>query len=493
MRTLICVAWVALRALSFSPNNGMTDGAPSLEQGRISPQSGGNPLQQGQPTGDFTIKTNAVLVTVDAIVRNHKGGFIGDLQAGDFAIYDDGVAQQISLFSPEQLPLAVALVVDRSPSIQPYLAQLHSAALTALQHLKPEDQVALFTFDMTPAQVSDLMQDRLRIAQMIGQIPGGVGTNIYDVLFDAAQYLHARALDKRRAIILVSDNCQSVPSIHSYRDTLQEVLEGAVTVYSIITRGDNPGSSYLEDPRSISRIAEESGGEVLNADSVGKLGAALDSAILNLKQGYILGFAPTNPGEDGSYHRLAVKLNTRDRCPGCQVQARSGYYAGVAAPLPLSTPPRAAGNPVASETKQLTDLEEYVAQSRILAARNDRSDLRDILFQINTTGVTDAEGTPQVRMDLQIDPSNIFFKIAGDRRVGRLRITAFYQDAKGKPLGADWRIMDMRLLEATYQQILLSGISYSTTIPLKAPKQVIKIVVYDPWSDRIGSRLVRQD
>jgi hypothetical protein len=36
-----------------------------------------------------------------------------------------------------------------------------------------------------------------------------------------------------------------------------------------------------------------------------------------------------------------------------------------------------------------------------------------------------------------------------------------------------------------------SGIQYSATIPLKVPEQLVKVVVYDAVSDRVGAMLVK--
>jgi hypothetical protein len=276
------------------------------------------------------------------------------------------------------------------------------------------------------------------------------------------------------------------------RETLQETLEAGVTLYSLRTPGDNPGTSDQGDPSSIGRIATETGGEILVAGT-GQLAEALDLAIMNLKHGYLLGFTPSDEGKEGSYHRLTVRLNAAQRCPGCRVQARSGYYAGAQAPAPPMKSSRGAGRPSSNSGSktQPINFEELIAQNRIYAARNINSDLTDIPFEISTAEVQDAKGKPQVRVDLQINPANVFFKILDERHIARLRITTFYQDLKGKPLGADWKILDMRLSEGTYQRILQSGIPYSITIPLKTPKQIIKVVVYDPGSDRSGSKLVK--
>jgi Ca-activated chloride channel family protein len=497
MGTFICMAWMIVGSLSAFAGGELTGSVRSAEPAGMPLPSGKQSGQKGLPAGEFTIRANTVLVTVDAVVRNDKGGFVGDLQAEDFRVYDNGVAQQISLFSREEFPLAIALVVDRSPSIQPYLTQLRSAALLALQRLKPEDEVALFAFDGFPAKVSDLTGDRRRIARMIGQIPGGNGTNIYDSLFEAASYLHAMAIDKRRAIILVSDNVPSVPGNHSHRDTLREALEGGVVIHSIKTLGENPSATGPGNPSAIARMATETGGVVINADTATDLTGALDAAITNLKQGYVLGFSPSDAGEEGSYHRLDVRLEGAQPCPGCRVQARSGYYAGAGVPSQTRNDLRAATKTGSRATKQLAalaappvDFEALVSQKRILSARDQPLDLRDIPFAITTSKVMDDQGKAQIKVDLQIQVSNIRFETVGDRHTGRLRITTFSMDSKGKILGSEWNIMDLRLLEETYQRILQSGIPYSTTIPLKAPKQIIKVVVYDPWSDKLGSRLV---
>ena len=492
MGTIICLAGMTLMALPLPITNPPIVSVPYVVPGPAISSSQTGQQQQGSSKSGLTFKSKSDLVTVDAIVRSDSGGFVGNLQLEDFAVYDNGVAQDVTLFSREQIPLAVALVVDRSQSVQPYLEQLQSAALATLERLKPDDQVALFSFDMKPARLSDLTRDRQRIAQMINQIPRGAGTNIYDALFDAAGYLYLNAPDRRRAIILISDNYESTGSIHKDSDTLQEMMETAVMLYSIKTRGDNPGISGLASAGNIARFAKQTGGEVLNVDTVNRFVETLDAALLNLTAGYVLGFVPSNMSAAGSYHRLDVKLIAAERCPKCLVQARAGYYAGVhphpAVPsAPLSTNPKPARIPMLG---QQVDLEVQAAHKRITEARSSGTDLKDIRFDVITTGTQDAKGKRQVKIDLWIDAANVLFKTGGDRRVGSLRITAFYLDAKGKSLSADWKIVDLRLTDGAYQQMMQWGISYSTTIPFQTTGRWVQVVIYDPGSDRLGSRLV---
>ena len=137
------------------------------------------------------------------------------------------------------------------------------------------------------------------------------------------------------------------------------------------------------------------------------------------------------------------------------------------------------------------DPEEAAVQKSIMAARDYNWDLDGLAIDVDITTARDAKNKPLVKIDLQIGAENVAFRVDGDRHVGQLRITAFYADSKGKLLGADWKRMDLHLYEATYQRILQKGIAYSTTIPLKSPSQIIRVIVYDLGSNRMGSRLMR--
>ncbi len=128
------------------------------------------------------------MVMVDAVVRDRNGRPIDNLQREDFRVFEDGTEQPITSFSQDKLPLAVALVVDRSGSIGFVMRQLRRAAYQTLSQLKPDDQVALFAFADQALRLEDLTTDRQRIASRISTIEARGGTNINDALYDAIHY-----------------------------------------------------------------------------------------------------------------------------------------------------------------------------------------------------------------------------------------------------------------------------------------------------------------
>ena len=118
-------------------------------------------------TDGFTLKVDVNMVVVEATVRDDKGRIVDDLKGENFHVFEDGVEQKITYFSRDELPLAVALVVDGSGSILPMLGELHRAAYDTLSQLKPEDQVALYAFAVHPERLVDLTTDRRSIAQSL--------------------------------------------------------------------------------------------------------------------------------------------------------------------------------------------------------------------------------------------------------------------------------------------------------------------------------------
>jgi Ca-activated chloride channel homolog len=420
----------------------------------------------------FKIRAEVDLATADVTVIGTPSA---ELRAEDFILFDNNVAQQISYFSRDQLPLAIAILIDKSGSTLPYLPVLQIAGITALRRLKPEDQVALFGFDQGFEKLSDLTEDRLQIADKIGQIQLGGITNIYDPLFNAAKYLKKTAPQRRHSIILISDNAHNYTGNHDAKQCRVELLETATTLHNIRIPNDR-------EDMDIRELAEETGGEVLEVEGPTSLKAALDNAIVRLRMQYTLGFNPSNPGKTGSFHKLDVRFAHQESCPGCQLLVRGGYYAGVTAPLP----PKGKTGTTPHHSPQNTD--EILVQRSILIAGTSRLDLDEISFTASTTEQMDSSSQPQVKIEMQIDPAEIEAPPVGEKRPTQMIVAIFYSDDKGALLGSNlWRI-EGRPNENNANREPGEPIPFSAKIPLKTPNQRLKIVVYDETSDKVGSK-----
>jgi VWFA-related protein len=287
-----------------------------------------------QPTATSTIKVEVDLVPVEVSVRNQDGRPLENLRRDDFRVLEDRVEQRIRYFSQAELPLALALVVDSSTSVAASLADLRRGALETLSLLKPDDQVALFSFTEKPEQVRALTTDRSALAEDIAAISPGGGTNISDALYEAALYLGRAAPGRRHAIILVSDNEPSVRGQHDNSQVIRAALDSATVIYSIkVGYFEHSRWYYLthSDPAlgSVEKDCRQTGGAVLDSRSAGSVTSALATLIAWLKEGYSLAYSSTNHRQDGAYRRIEVRLaprfgNSRKKYT---LYARDGYYA----------------------------------------------------------------------------------------------------------------------------------------------------------------------
>ncbi len=286
------------------------------------------------------------MVLVEATVRDDKGRIADDLKREDFRVFEDGVEQKITYFSRDELPLAVALVVDGSGSISPVLGELHHAAYDTLAQLKPEDQVALYAFAAHPERLVDLTTDRRSIAESIMGIGSAGGTNIADALYASIEYLGQEARERRHAVIMVSDNEPTAKGEFTGDDVIRLALETQTIVYSVRFGRDRLGGT-LDEPgwipgaRWVSKIMDETGGEIIDMAAVGSVQKAMAAVITRLKQRYTLGYQSTGTRSDRAFREIDVRLSDRAQNPKhpYRIFARRGYYPAFEAAPPSTASP----------------------------------------------------------------------------------------------------------------------------------------------------------
>jgi VWFA-related protein len=321
--------------VTVAATKGTTPPVPLPPSG--TPGSSGPTFEDDDDANGFKLKVDVQLVMVDAVVQDQTGRPMETLRREDFRVFENGVEQPVQAFSRDEYPLAVALVVDRSGSVAPYMNELRRAAYRALSQLKRGDQVCLFTFAGEVQRLEDLTIDRQRIADRIATIQAGGGTNIVDGLFDAVYYLSAVARDRRRVVILISDNENTTKPRSSPNQVIRLAMESETVVYSIKTVGENTPltmripnwAGFGKDDGSVSKITKETGGEIIDVGRVGSLDTALGTVITRLKLRYTLGYNSPNPAKDGSFRKIDVQLTERYGRPNSDytVNARRGYYA----------------------------------------------------------------------------------------------------------------------------------------------------------------------
>jgi Ca-activated chloride channel family protein len=256
-----------------------------------------------------------------------------DLKKEDFEVREDGAVQRLDVFSRDELPLEVALVLDLSDSIGPFLEPLRDAANTALAALKPDDEVALFTFSTEAEMRVPFTKDKREIANQISTFHAGGATNINDGIFIASEHLLKQPPKGRRVIILISDDVGTDAGGQGTRDIVTEAIAADAVLYNLRIPGYNPlqtilYASMIPGLVNIRRVMDQTGGELFDVQDIAHLDPVFRALIQRIKTRYTLGYYTNATAALGKPHKLDVRLASSfgKKSKDYVVLSKNGFY-----------------------------------------------------------------------------------------------------------------------------------------------------------------------
>src|ERR1700722_4373455 len=293
----------------------------------------GQGLAKAQDQSQGTIRVNVNLVLVDATVKAKDGQIMSTLKKDDFEVREDGAVQKLDVFSCDELPVNVALVLDLSDSIEPFLSPLRDAAKVALGALKPEDEVSLFTFSTEAQMRQPLTKNKDMIADQIKTFEARGATNINDGIFSAAEYLLKQPPNGRRVIILISDDVGTDAGGQGTRDIVTEAIAADTVLYNLKIPGYNPpgtmfAASMIPGLVNIRKVMEQTGGELFDVQDIAHLDSVFRALIQRIKTRYTLGYYTNASAALGKPHKLDVRLASSFGKKGRDyaVLSKTGFY-----------------------------------------------------------------------------------------------------------------------------------------------------------------------
>jgi VWFA-related protein len=303
--------------------------------------------QPGAPD-DEVIRVNVELVQFDAQVLQKKTGRpVGSLNKEDFQLNEDGVPQAIAELSRGQLPLSVVLLFDLTASVQPVLKPLAAGALESLQHLKPEDEVAVMVYAASAQLLQDFTTDREPVVAAIekaSQMESSDDAFFNQAIFQASEQLaKAKNPRSRRTIIWLTDNVPNIPSAkeHSEKDAFRAAFETGTVISALLERSafsdlamvtfnKNPMFAVARKhnpPGDVYQYAERTGGDVMKS-SKDEVSTKLAQLIDEIRSRYTLGYYPSVKQPKGKFCeiKLQITAETQKREGRLVVRTKQGYY-----------------------------------------------------------------------------------------------------------------------------------------------------------------------
>jgi Ca-activated chloride channel homolog len=283
------------------------------------------------PVPRSNIRVDSQLVLINVTVTDPLNRFVTGLEKENFKLFEDKVEQSVTHFASEDAPLSVGLVFDTSGSMGSKLAKSRQAVAQFFKTANPEDEFFLVQFNDRPELTQGFttsleeIQNRLTFTQAKGR------TALLDGIMLAIHTMK-KARNPRKALLIISDGGDN-SSRYTESEIKNLVREADVQIYAIgifepfSARGRT--AEELSGPGLLSEIAEQTGGRHFPVENLNELPDIAAKIGIELRNQYILGYAPINQERNGKYRRVQVKLVQTRGLPPLRVFSRLGYYAPI--------------------------------------------------------------------------------------------------------------------------------------------------------------------
>jgi VWFA-related protein len=363
--------WLLLAALGTAST--LLGQAPT---GPLPPRPG-VPVQQA-PKGQ--IKVQVAMVTTPVTVRDSRGVMVHDLDAKNFQVTDNGMAQKISHFDLGGDPLSLVILVETSSRVEPLMPEIRKTGILFTQTVMgPTGEAAVVGFNDSVDKLQDFTTNAETIESTIANLgPGTSGLKLYDAMAAGVEMLSdrpqaTRENPGRRRVLLILSEAVDEGSQKTLGEVLRQAQLGNVTVYGVglsttlaemrskpkPPQGTGlpvgtlppppgvPDTPTLEENRAgvdltaaavwiVQHVRGAVGGNPLEVAAAATGGAslstfkdrsiekAIDEIGGELHSQYTLSYTPTDADLTG-YHEIKVSV-IRNDAKNLKIRARPGYY-----------------------------------------------------------------------------------------------------------------------------------------------------------------------
>jgi len=324
---------------------------------------------QDASSPDNVFKKSVDLVSMYFTVRDKKKQLASQLGEGEFRVLEDGKEQPIKFFAHHSdVVLNVGVLLDTGTSMAWILNQEAAATNMFMKHVvRPTDLGFVLSYHARVETVQVPTSDTARLQERVDEIrswgtvasvpdqvptpssfpgptppigPTGQPYNQHREahLYDAIRVSTLRYLQHevgRKAVVIVAMSGDS-KSESTLEDALEVLLQNDVIAY-VLQIYDPPRErsrfdhcdvihTYERDEHGeevLKKLAEATGGRMLEVRGMDKLTTALDEISDELHHQYSLGYYPANQNWDGRFRKIQIVTQQH----GYKVYARKGYYA----------------------------------------------------------------------------------------------------------------------------------------------------------------------
>jgi Ca-activated chloride channel homolog len=295
--------------------------------------------QQPPPAGEQTqrqtpaFRAGVELVSLNVTV-SEGSHYVTDLTQDDFSVFEDGVKQDVTFFNSTHLPIALALLLDTSASMDTKLPTAQEAAIGFAKRLRTQDLAEVIDFDSRVVVLQTFTNSAAELEQAIRRTSAGGSTSLYNAVYIALKDLKkvmARNIDeiRRQAIVVLSDG-EDTSSLLPFEEVLDLAKRSETAIYTIGLRENDSTSSgsklFREAEFVLRQFSQETGGRAFFPNQVSDLAGVYGQISDELSSQYTVGYTSKNGRRDGAWRRVVVRVNR----PNTAARTKQGYFAPTA-------------------------------------------------------------------------------------------------------------------------------------------------------------------
>jgi VWFA-related protein len=326
------------------PDQNQDQGGPAIDNGPIvipkkkEPTEATPPPAPAQPTvknpnGEiYSLRVDVPIVTLDVNVvldKNHQ--FVPGLKTQNFLVLEDGVEQKVDTVRIAQTPITAVMLLEFAANSWYAINDMQNAAVSFFRSLRPDDYVAVMTYDLRTHILSDFTNNQQIVAQSLMSltIPTFSDTDMFDALYETLD--RTSRIPGRKYIILIGTGRDTFSKLTLDKMLAKIKATPNVTIFTIGTGAllhqfDSGGIrelDYLQAQNQLKTFASMTGGLSFSPLFQGEL--AEDFAQINnsIRNQYVLTYRPSNTKNDGSYRKVKVLLVDNEGHP-LQMQDEKG-------------------------------------------------------------------------------------------------------------------------------------------------------------------------
>jgi Ca-activated chloride channel family protein len=288
-------------------------------------RTAGGQAQQEPPPAPPSFSSESELVVLQVTVFDRDGNSVRQLSRDVFHVVEDGTPQTITMFSGEDAPVAVGLIVDNSSSMLTRRNMVSAGVTAFAQSSKPDDQAFSLVFNehvvrALPETVAFTNNPTLLQASIAAVTPGGQ-TALHDAVIAGLNQLDTA--ERQKHVLVVLSDGEDNASKQSEDEMLKRADRSNALIYAVSTKRLD---TSVGNERLLRKLARSTGGELYTPRTEREVVAAFAEIGSKIRQGYTIGYVPTNAAHDGTYRKLIVRVLV----PGMRapvVHVKDGYLA----------------------------------------------------------------------------------------------------------------------------------------------------------------------